>query len=258
MKAVLEFLGSGTSTGVPVPGCRCRVCRSPDPRDRRLRSSVLISLGKRRLVVDTGPEFRIQCLRAGVERVDAVLVTHHHADHLYGLDDIRAYSFFKRRTIPVWAAPATLREIRRHFAYIWRSSQIGGGLPDIELRPVEGGFKAIGIDIVPIPIKHGELDILGYRLGNLAYMTDISRLPPASLPLLENLDAMVVSCVRCHSHPTHLSLIEVKRLHRLLRPRRTLLTHLAHRFSHRELLMELARFDIFPAYDGLRINLDGV
>jgi phosphoribosyl 1,2-cyclic phosphate phosphodiesterase len=173
------------------------------------------------------------------------------------LDDLRAYSYFRDRTLPVWGSSATLQFIRRHFDYIWNARQLGGGLPDLDLRLAASGFQAIGLDIMPIPIKHGKLDILGYRIGDLAYLTDISRLPDKSLPLLAGIRTLVASCVHSRPHPTHLSLAGVKRLHRKLRPNRTILTHISHWFSHRTLLEKLARLDIFPAYDGLKIAIDG-
>lgn len=253
--AVLEFLGTGTSTGVPIPGCSCAVCRSSDPHDKRLRSSVLLTHGEERIVIDTGPEFRIQCLRAGVMHLDAVVITHDHADHLSGLDDIRAYSLFQRKTLPVWGSRETLDTIRRRFDYIWNAKQVGGGLPDIVLKDVGSGFTAGGLDIVPIPIKHGQLDILGYRIGALAYMTDLSAVPDSSLPLLENLETMIISCVRYRFHRTHLNFAGAKRLHRLVRPRQTLLTHLTHYYSHKELIAEMP-VDMTPAYDGMTVNIN--
>lgn len=253
-KAVLEFLGTGTSTGVPVAGCSCRVCRSPDPFDQRLRASALIRRGARSLIIDTGPEFRIQCLRAGVMRLDGALITHDHADHLNGLDDIRAYSFFKDRRLPVWGSEATLAAIRHRFGYIWKPRQIGGGLPDIELRRIDGPFSAMGLTVTPVPIRHGCLDILGFRIGDLAYLTDISALPDASLPLLENLGTLIISCVRRRPHKTHMNIAEAKRLHRLVKPRQTLLTHLTHYLSHKELIAAVP-VDMTPAHDGLRVEI---
>lgn len=250
----LEFLGTGTSTGVPIAGCDCRVCRSTDPHDKRLRSSVLIRNGRQNLVIDTGPEFRIQCLRTGLKRLDAVLLTHNHADHIFGLDDVRPYSAFKRKTLPVFGSQHTLDSIRVKFDYIWHSIQVGGGLPDITLNPVSSSFTAAGLTITPLPIKHGKFDILGYRIGGLAYMTDISALPDETLPLLENLDTMIISCVRRRPHRTHLHVAGAKRLHRLVKPRRTFLTHLTHYFTHKDLIA-LMPADISPAYDGLRIPL---
>jgi phosphoribosyl 1,2-cyclic phosphate phosphodiesterase len=252
--ATLEFLGTGTSTGIPVAGCACRVCRSRDPHDKRLRSSVLIKNGAKNLIIDTGPEFRIQCLRAGVMRLDAVAITHTHADHIFGFDDIRAYSFFKDRTLPVWGAPETIASIRKRFDYIWNARQFGGGLPDVDLREIRGPFSCAGLDVTPIPIKHGCMDILGFRIGDLAYMTDISSLPESSLPLLENLGTMVISCVRYRYHRTHLNIAGAKRLHRLVKPGQTILTHLAHYLSHRDIIAEFP-VDISPAYDGMTMSI---
>ena len=250
--ATVEFLGTGTSTGVPIPGCSCRVCRSGDWHDKRHRSSVLIRHGSLNLIIDTTPEFRIQCLRAGVMSLHAVLYTHDHADHMNGIDDVRCFSFFKDKSLPVWGSAETLGALRRRFDYIWNAVQIGGGLPEITLHEVDGPFGVIGLEVTPIPIKHGRLDILGYRIGGFAYMTDVSAIPESSLPLLENLDTMVISCVRRRPHHTHLNIAGAKRLHNLVRPRRTLLTHLTHYLSHKELIAAFP-VDITPAYDGMKI-----
>lgn len=252
--AVLEFLGTGTSTGVPMAGCSCPRCRSADPHDVRLRSSVRIAYGSRNLIIDTGPEFRIQCLRACIQTIDSVLITHDHADHLHGLDDLRAFSLFKRKTLPVWANKVTLGIIRSRFGYIWNAVQTGGGLPDLVLREASGPFRAAGMDIVPLPIMHGRMEILGYRIGDLAYMTDISAVPESTYPLLENLTTMVVSTVRHRPHPTHLNISGVKKLHKRVKPKQTLLTHLTHWFTHKELIAELP-VDISPAYDGMTVKI---
>ena len=251
--ATLEFLGTGTSTGVPIPGCSCPVCRSCDPHDNRLRSSVLIRNGRHTLVIDTGPEFRIQCLRAGLTHLDAVLITHNHADHIFGLDDVRPYSVFKRQTLPVWGSRHTLDSIRLRFDYIWNAMQVGGGLPDISLNEAGGIFEAAGMRITPLPIKHGKMDILGFRIGSLAYMSDVSAVPDETLPLLEGLDTMIISCVRHRKHQTHLNIAGAKALHRLIAPRQTFLTHLTHYFFHKDLI-GLMPVDITPAYDGMRLE----
>lgn len=251
--AILEFLGSGTSTGVPVAGCNCEVCRSTDPHDKRLRTCVRIQRGERNLIVDTTPEFRIQCLRAGIRRVDAVLITHEHADHLNGFDDVRSFSSFRRRTLPVYCSGQVAKVIHRRFDYIWNAVQVGGGLPDIELREVTGPFSVLGMEVIPVPIKHGKIDILGYRFGDTAYLTDVSDVPESSLPLLTDLGNLIVTCVRKKRHPTHLNVAGVKRLHNLLKPRRTLLTHLSHHLFHRELI-GLFPADVIPVYDGMRIE----
>lgn len=252
--ATLEFLGTGTSTGVPIPGCSCEVCRSRDPHDKRHRASVLVRRGARNLVIDTGPEFRVQCLRAGVMNLDAVLYTHDHADHLNGIDDVRCYSFFKDKALPVWGSAETLAAIRSRFDYIWNHVQVGGGLPDITLREASGPFEVLGVKVTPIPIKHGKLDILGYRIGDLAYMTDVSAVPDSSLPLLEGLGTMIISCVRWRFHRTHLNIAGAKRLHRLIRPRQTLLTHLTHYLSHKDLI-GIFPIDMTPAYDGMKVDI---
>jgi phosphoribosyl 1,2-cyclic phosphate phosphodiesterase len=194
----------------------------------------------------------MQCLRARLTRLDAVLITHNHVDHLYGLDDVRPYSAFKGKTLPVWGSEHTLNSIRTKFDYIWNAVQVGGGLPDISLNLADAPFTAAGLTIIPIPIKHGKLDILGYRIGSLAYMSDISALPDETLPLLENLDTMIISCVRRRPHNTHLNIAGAKRLHRLVRPRLTYLTHLTHYFTHRE-LAALMPSTIVPAHDTLVI-----
>ncbi len=252
--AILEFLGSGTSTGVPVAGCTCAVCRSTDPHDKRLRACVRVQRGERNVIVDTTPEFRIQCLRADVRRVDAVLVTHDHADHLNGFDDVRPFSSFRRRTLPVYCSAHVINSIHRRFDYIWNAVQKGGGLPDIELREITGPFSVIGMEVTPVPIKHGRIDILGYRFGDTAYLTDVSAVPDSSLPLLTDLENLIVTCVRKNPHPTHLNVAGVKRLHKLVKPRRTLLTHLTHYLFHKELI-GLFPADITPAYDGMRIEV---
>ncbi|MCC8181131.1 MAG: MBL fold metallo-hydrolase, partial [Planctomycetes bacterium] len=233
--AIVEFLGSGTSIGVPVPGCDCEVCRSSDPRDSRLRASILISKGAKNLIVDTGPDFRSQCLRAKVRRLHGVILTHEHADHINGLDDVRAYSRFQDRTLPVWADPKTAAVLQERFPYIWNPSQRGGGVPNIDVRIINGPFSAIGIEFTPVPILHGKLEITGLRFGNTAYLTDLRTLPAESVPLLKNLDNLIVSCVTLRRHETHATVSMIKQLHKKLKPMRTYLTHLSRHASHKDL-----------------------
>lgn len=253
--ATLEFLGSGTSTGVPVLGCNCEVCRSTDPRDKRLRSSVLIRHEHKNVIIDTGPEFRIQCLRAGVKHLDSVLITHDHSDHLHGIDDLRAFSLFKKKTLPVWMNKETMHNVKQRFGYMWKPLQIGGGVPDLVLHEAAKPFQAGGMTITPVPIKHGVIDILGFRFGDVAYMTDISSLPEASLPLVQGVGTMIISCVRYRFHRTHLNIAGVKRLHAMVKPERTILTHLTHYFSHKE-ISAVMPVDIMPAYDGMTIDVN--
>lgn len=257
-----EFLGTGTSSGIPIPSCPCAVCHSTDPKDRRWRSSLLLRNGGRNTVVDMGPEFRLQCLRAGVDSLDAILLTHHHADHINGLDDVRAFSFRlpglprENAATPVWASRHSIDFIHRRFDYIWNARQVGGGLPKIDLREAAGGveFRAGGLAVTPVPIMHGLTKIFGYRIGDLAYLTDISEMPEASLPLVEGVATLVTSCALRTRHETHFSLSDVIALHERVGPRLTLITHLSHGFGHRELLDELPD-DIRPAYDGMRFTV---
>ncbi|MCD7896937.1 MAG: MBL fold metallo-hydrolase [Planctomycetaceae bacterium] len=253
-EALFTFLGTDTSTGVPMAGCDCRVCRSPDIVDKRHRSSAVVSHKGKNVVIDTGPEFRVQALCAGLDNVAAVLVTHDHADHLHGLDDIRAYSLFKNTEVPVWGSAATLATVRHRFGYIWNAPQVGGGLPAITLHEADKPFRAGGMVFIPVPIFHGTLPILGYRVGDLAYLTDVSSIPDSSFRLIDNIETLIVSAVRMENHPTHMSIPETIELHERLRPRRTFLTHLTHSFTHRELGERLPS-GMAPAYDGLQIKV---
>ncbi len=182
----VTFLGTGTSTGVPVVGCRCRICTSGDPKNQRLRQSVKIEANDRVFLIDTTPDLRLQLLRDPIPRLDFILFTHSHADHVMGLDDVRPFNFFQRRTLVAYANPLTAKAIRRAFSYIWDpNTQVGGGKPQIELREVEGAFEHEGIRIVPIPVRHGDWTILGYRIGPFAYITDTNGIPASSMRLLE-------------------------------------------------------------------------
>ena len=258
----LEFLGTGTSIGIPVPTCRCAVCNSADPRDTRWRASALIRNKQRNLVIDSGPEFRLQCVRAGFDSLAALILTHDHIDHINGLDDLRAFTFDlpgrpreKSTSIPVYCSAQSIATIQKRFDYIWNAIQVGGGLPQIELNAISGHqtFNAAGLEVTAIPLKHGKKDIFGFRIGRLAYLTDISALPEASLPLVQDLDVLILSFATRTPHETHFSLREMLQLHASLKPRRTFLTHITHYFSHQGLLDELPP-DIHPAYDGMKIE----
>jgi phosphoribosyl 1,2-cyclic phosphate phosphodiesterase len=256
----LRFLGTGTSHGVPVVACACRVCASTDPRDRRHRSSVVVEGdGGEVVLIDAGPEFRLQAIRSGMARLDAVLITHAHADHVHGLDDVRPLT--RGKHVPVYASADDMAELRERFAYAFRHGQEGGGKPRLELRRIdESGVDVGGLHAIPIPILHGERSVFGYRIGRLAYLTDCSAVPPSSMPLLRDLDLLVVDALRNRPHPTHFSLDEAFALARELAPARLLLTHICHDLSHVEIqdLCDAARlpFPASPAYDGLELRLD--
>lgn len=251
----LTFLGTGTSVGVPMLGCSCESCTSTDPRDNRMRTSALIADGETRIVIDTGPEFRIQALRAGLSRLDAVFLTHDHADHISGLDDIRALTMRSGRPIPVYASESTCRSIRKRYDYIWLPKIEGTNLPLIELLKIEKPVTIGRLQIEPLPVFHGTDPILAFRIGTLGYVTDVSSLPEATIDRLRGLDTLVLEGLRNWSHPTHLTLKQAFTLIEKLAPRRTYLIHMCHSIKHERDSKTLPPAVSF-AYDGLSIDFE--
>jgi phosphoribosyl 1,2-cyclic phosphate phosphodiesterase len=251
----VTFLGTGTSHGVPMIGCRCATCTSSDPKDQRWRPSVLIELaGGTSVLVDTSPDLRAQALRFDIRRVDAVLFTHPHADHLLGLDETRRFNTLQRCAIPCYGDPDTIAEVRRVFAYAFEPRQEGGGVPRLHLFPVAGAFSIGGVEVVPVPVWHGDLLIYGYRIGPFAYLTDCSRIPDDSWPLLEGVRTLVVDALRDTPHPTHFTVAEALGVVARLRPRRALFTHIAHDLRHDATSARLPP-GVDVAYDGLVVDI---
>jgi phosphoribosyl 1,2-cyclic phosphate phosphodiesterase len=251
----VTFLGTGTSHGVPMIGCACATCRSDDPKDRRSRPSIYIQLRSGRTVlVDTTPDLRSQALAAGLARVDAILFTHGHADHLMGLDEVRRFNAMQREAIPCYGDAATLGEIRRTFAYIFESRQPGGGIPQVNLFPIAGPFCIGDQEIVPVPVLHGTRTILGYRVGGFAYLTDCSGIPEESWALLEGLDVLVLDALRDRPHPTHFTVAQSLEVVERLRPGRTWFTHLCHDLPHQATNRRLPA-GVELAYDGLQLDI---
>jgi phosphoribosyl 1,2-cyclic phosphate phosphodiesterase len=249
------MLGSGTSTGIPVVGCRCPVCTSSDPRDRRLRPGLQLELAGGTLVVDTSPDFREQALRFGVERVDAVLYTHSHADHVFGLDDLRIYNFRQRAAIPCYGSPQTVRRLRQIFSYVFEEGQEGGGKPRLDLIAVEAPFELLGETVVPIPVFHGDMLVYGYRIGDFAVVTDVNRIPEESFERLAGVRTLVLSALRYTPHSTHFTVDEAIAAVERIGPRRTLLTHIAHEIEHGRPRTPLPPGVEF-GYDGCVVELD--
>jgi phosphoribosyl 1,2-cyclic phosphate phosphodiesterase len=253
---IVTFLGTGTSTGVPVVGCLCRVCTSDDQRDKRLRQSVKIESGGKYFLIDTTPDLRLQLLRDPIPRLDFILYTHSHSDHLMGLDDIRPFNFRQRQTVHAFASPSTAKAVRRAFSYIWDASQIGGGKPQLELHEIDGPFTHEGVEIIPLPVQHGDWTILGFRVGPFAYITDTNGIPDQTMRLLEGVESLALDALRpAPRHPTHFTIDEALAAAQKVGAKETWLIHLAHEVSHAEVEARLPE-GVRLAYDGLRLEFE--
>jgi len=257
----LVFLGTGTSYGVPQIGCGCRTCTSSDPRDRRTRTAALIESRGRRLLIDTPPELRLQLVTAGIGSVDAVLFTHAHADHVHGIDDLRAFSARQRAPLDVYGAAGTLAELERRFAYIFDGApaQPGTSKPELVARPLEPDreVEIAGMSVRALVLPHGDRSVLGYRVGPIAYLTDAKAIPEAALARLAGLEVLVLNALLPRPHPLHLSIPEAVAAAQQIGARRTFLTHLTHATPHAELAASLPA-GVAPAYDGLVIEVGAV
>jgi phosphoribosyl 1,2-cyclic phosphate phosphodiesterase len=256
----LVFLGTGTSYGVPQIGCRCVTCTSPDPRDKRSRTAALLEAGGRRLLIDTPPELRLQLVAAGVAAVDAVLFTHAHADHIHGIDDLRAISVRHPAPLEVYGAARTLAELARRFGYIFDGTPASPGTSKPELIPralaPDCETEIAGMRVRPLALPHGDSTVFGYRVGPVAYLTDVKAIPDAARAQLGGLEVLVLNALLSRPHPLHLSIPEAVAAARQIAARRTFLTHLTHETPHAELAARLPD-GIAPAYDGLAIEVSG-
>jgi phosphoribosyl 1,2-cyclic phosphate phosphodiesterase len=254
----LVFLGTGTSHGVPVIGCGCPVCTHPNPNNRRTRCSVVMGLAEGNLLIDSTPELRVQLLREGIGAIHAVAYTHEHADHLFGLDDLRIFADYLGHDLPIYCDHSVKSRIRKVFDYAFdpRTRQFpAGGIPRLAFTEIAAeAFDVLGVRVTPIPMVHGPYPVLGFRLGNVAYCTDTSSIPPASMGLLTGLDVLVLDCLRHRPHPTHMTVEEAIETARQLSPRRTLFTHICHELEHDATNAALpAGMEL--AYDGMEVPL---
>jgi phosphoribosyl 1,2-cyclic phosphate phosphodiesterase len=250
----VTFLGTGTSHGVPMIGCACATCRSADPRNRRLRPSIYIETSDSRVLVDAGPDLRAQALRHELARIDAILFTHGHADHILGMDDLRRFNAMQKAAMACYGDERTLGDIRRVFGYVFDPSTAkGGGLPQLELFQVLGAFSLGVSEVQPIPLWHGERQIFGYRIGRFAYLTDCNAIPDESWALLADLDVVVLDALRERPHPTHFSVSEAIDAARRIGAGRTYFTHMCHDLSHQATCDRLPE-GMTLAYDGLVVE----
>ena len=256
----LTFLGTGTSTGVPQLRCGCEVCRSTDPRDRRLRTSALVETGGKRILIDCGPDFREQMLRHGVrsvgDRLDALLLTHQHYDHVGGIDDLRPYCYGIEPGFPIYCQGDVVRDLRARLPYCF-SEHPYPGVPRIDLHEIKAGipFQAAGVEVLPVGVNHYLLDILGFRIGALGYVTDAKKIPDATVEALKGVDTLVINALRHTEHLSHLSLEEALEMVRRIGPRVAYLTHISHQLGlHAEVEPALPE-GVRLAYDGLKIKI---
>ena len=253
-KTRLTFLGTGTSQGVPMIGCGCEVCRSTDPRDQRLRASVLVEYEGLKILVDAGPDFRQQMLREDVSHLDAILLTHNHKDHTGGLDDIRAFNYLEKKATQIYCEKYVEDSLRMEYSYAFEENKYPGA-PEWRVHTIdERPFEIEGVKIVPIRGRHYKLPVLGFRFGNIAYCTDMNHIPEEEFEKLKGLEHFVINCVRRGHHISHFALEGALKVAEKVGARHTWLTHLSHQLPrHEELTAELPE-NVLPAFDGLTIN----
>lgn len=252
----LTFLGTGTSQGVPIIGCNCKVCTSADPHDIRLRSSALIQQQGVRIVIDTGPDFRYQMLREHITEIDAILYTHEHMDHVGGMDDVRAFNYGMRRSVDIYCEPRVERTLKRIFDYAFMEHKYPG-VPQVMLHPIlsdEVAFDVHGVKVIPVRGKHFGLPVLGYRIGNICYLTDLNAIGDDQIEKFKGVDILVINALRREEHVSHFTLDQALAVIAKAQPKRAYLTHISHQLGLYEDLCKELPENVFPAYDGLKVK----
>ena len=246
----ITFLGTGTSYGVPMVGCECRVCTSENPKNSRTRSSIIISVGEYNILIDAATELRIQCLKNGVKRLDAVLLTHSHADHVLGFDDLRHFNRIQKTNIPVYGSAETVNSVYNMFSYAFKEVSSNGSKPKVTLIPIDGTINLSGKEIIPVDVMHGQEKVTAYRFDKFAYVTDVSQIPQDSVEKLMGLDVLIIAALRNTPHEKHFSIEQAISVVSTLKPKQTFFTHIAHDIEHEETDKTLPS-GIKLAYDGL-------
>lgn len=257
-KLKVTVLGSGTSQGIPMIGCNCHVCKSPDSKDNRLRCSVMLSLNRKNVVIDTGPDFRQQMLRKNVTSLEAVIFTHEHKDHVAGLDDVRAFNYLQRRDMPVYCSEQVERALRREFEYAFIENKYPG-VPQIELNRIENNnhfYIFDDMEVIPIEVMHFKMPVLGFRIGKFAYITDAKTVVDSEVEKLKGVEIMIVNALRKEEHISHFNLEQALEFIHKIKPKQAYLTHISHLFGTHEEIIKLLPDHVSVAYDGLEITID--
>jgi len=251
----ITFLGTGTSNGVPQIGCKCKVCTSEDKKNKRYRSSIAITNDFGRVIIDTTQEFRLQCIREDIRTLNAVLYTHHHADHILGLDDVRAFTEMTNKKLPIYGSRETLEVIKQAFSYLFKKPINKSPVALIEIHEIYNEpFNLINTDFTPIPVKHGRIECLAYKFNNVVYCTDCNKIPKESEKYFYDLDLLILDALRYSPHPTHFSLNQAIKTIEKYKPKKAIFTHMTHNFDYDE-ITNILPDGIMLAYDGLKINL---
>lgn len=251
----ITFLGTGTSQGIPMIACDCDVCNSADPRDKRLRTALMVEASGERIIIDVGPDFRAQMLRHRVKSISGVLLTHEHNDHIAGIDDLRSFNFAMHNQVHIWAESRVIDTLKNQYPYVFAEIKYPG-TPDLSLHKLhETPFRIGHLEIIPIRLMHYKLPVLGFRIANMAYLTDVSRIPDEEFEKLQNLELLIIDALRIKPHISHFNLEQALETIKIVKPKKALLTHISHFLGKHAEVQKLLPPNVQPAYDGLTVQL---